>query len=168
MKIGSLKTTDNQAFTLIELLLFMGLFTIILGVLTNLFSVIIDTQSEVESTSAVENDSKFITTRIMYDIQRAEDITTPSSLGAQTSTLRLTIDGETYEYTVTNGNLQLTVDSETDMLNGNLTQISEISFQRFGNIGGKHAIRLNFTIDSRNETAAGEESKKIETMIGLR
>lgn len=161
-------TKNNKAFTLIELVLFMGLFTVILGVLTNLFSVIVDTQAEVESTSAVENDSKFITARLMYDIQRAENITMPASLGAQSSTLSLTIDGETYQYAVVNGDLQLSADSQTDVLNGSLTQISAITFQRFGNIGGKHAIRVNFTIDSRNETAAGEESKQIETMIGLR
>lgn len=104
----------------------------------------------------------------MYDIQRAENITMPASLGAQSSTLSLTIDGETYQYAVVNGDLQLSADSQTDVLNGSLTQISAITFQRFGNIGGKHAIRVNFTIDSRNETAAGEESKQIETMIGLR
>lgn len=158
----------KKAFTLIELILFFGLFSIILGVLTNLFSVIVDTQTEVETTSAVENDSKFITARIMYDIQRADSISMPASVGSQTATLSLIIDGETYNYAVNNGNLELTIDSNTDTLNGSLTQLSSISFQRFGNIGGKHAIRLQFTIDSRNETAAGQETKQIETMIGLR
>jgi len=163
-----IKNQHKKAFTLIELILFFGLFSIILGVLTNLFSVIVDTQTEVETTSAVENDSKFITTRIMYDIQRADSISMPASVGSQTATLSLIIDGETYNYAVNNGNLELTINSNTDTLNGNLTQLSDISFQRFGNIGGKHAIRLQFTIDSRNETAAGQETKQIETMIGLR
>ncbi len=162
------KNQHKKAFTLIELILFFGLFSIILGVLTNLFSVIVDTQTEVETTSAVENDSKFITTRIMYDIQRADSISMPASVGSQTATLSLIIDGETYNYAVDNGNLELTINANTDSLNSNLTQLSNISFQRFGNIGGKHAIRLQFTIDSRNETAAGQETKQIETMIGLR
>ncbi len=158
----------KKAFTLIELILFFGLFSIILGVLTNLFSVIVDTQTEVETTSAVENDSKFITSRLIYDIQRADSITMPAALGSQTSTLSLVIDGTTYTYAVSNGNLGLTVGSDTNMLNGSLTQLSNISFQKFGNIGGKHAIRLQFTIDSRNQTAAGQETKQIETMVGLR
>lgn len=163
-----IKNQHKKAFTLIELILFFGLFSIILGVLTNLFSVIVDTQTEVETTSAVENDSKFITTRIMYDIQRADSISMPASVGSQTATLSLIIDGETYNYAVNNGNLELTINANIDSLNSNLTQLSNISFQRFGNIGGKHAIRLQFTIDSRNETAAGQETKQIETMIGLR
>ena len=158
----------RKGFTLIELVLFMGLFTIILGVLTNLFSVIIDTQSEVQSTSAVETDTKYIETRIMYDIQRADSIDMPASLGAQTSTLTLTIDGLTYQYALSNGDLQLTANGSTDNLNSVYTQITALSFQRLGNIGGKNAVKLTITIDSRNETAAGQESKTIETMIGLR
>ncbi|HRN69995.1 MAG TPA: hypothetical protein PLS49_02310 [Candidatus Woesebacteria bacterium] len=168
MKQYNNRTINRHAFTLIELLLFMGLFTIILGVLTNLFSVIIDTQSEVQSTSAVENDSKFITTRMMYDIQRASTISVPASLGAQTSTLSLLIDGNIYQYSVNNGNLVVTTGTQSDMLNSSLTQISTISFQRLGNVGGKHAIRLHFIIEDRNETAAGSERKEIETLIGLR
>lgn len=158
----------KQGFTLIELLLFMGLFTIILGVLTNLFSVIIDTQAEVESTSAVENDSKFITTRLMYDIQRAQSISVPASLGAQTSTLSLVIDGNVFLYSVVDGNLMLTANSQSDMLNTHLTQVTNLSFQRFGNVGGKNAVQLKMTLEDRNDTAAGTESKDIETLIGLR
>lgn len=159
---------NKQAFTLIELILFLGLFTIILGVLTNLFSVIVDTQSEVQSTSAVETDTKFIEARLMHDIQRAESIDMPVSIGAQSGNLILTIDGEEYEYTISNGNLEINTDTTTDMLNSLYTEVTSISFQRFGNIGGKHAIKLDMTIDSRNETAAGQESKTIETMIGIR
>lgn len=160
--------SGKKGFTLIELLLFLALFTIILGVLTNLFSVIVDTQSDVESTSVVENDSKFITTRLMYDIQRASSITTPSSLGAQGSALDLVIDGVTYQYNLVNDNLQLTANSETNNLNSSLTKLTNLTFQRMGNTGGKHALRINFTIESRNTTAAGQESKDIETMVGLR
>lgn len=158
----------NKGFSLIELLLFMGLFTIILGVLTNLFSVIIDTQAEIESTSAVENDSKYITTRLMYDIQRAQSISVPASLGAQTSTLSLLIDGNVVQYSVVDGNLMLTANSQSDMLNTHVTQVTNLSFQRFGNVGGKNAVQLRMTLEDRNETAAGTESKDIETVIGLR
>lgn len=158
----------NKGFSLIELLLFMGLFTIILGVLTNLFSVIIDTQAEIESTSAVENDSKYITTRLMYDIQRAQSISVPASLGAQTSTLSLIIDGNVVQYSVVDGNLMLTANSQSDMLNTHVTQVTNLSFQRFGNVGGKNAVQLRMTLEDRNETAAGTESKDIETVIGLR
>jgi type II secretory pathway pseudopilin PulG len=163
-----MKINSKKAFTLIELILFMALFTIILGILTNLFSVIVDTQNEVQSTSAVENDSKFITARMLYDIQHADEITTPASIGAETSNLVLSIDGQTYQYSLSGGNLVLTVGSESDNLNGFGTQVSNLTFQRFGNIGGKNAVRLHFTIDSTNKTAAGQETKEIETMIGLR
>lgn len=158
----------RKGFTLIELVLFMGLFTIILGVLVNLFSVIVDTQMEVQSTSAVESDSKFITTRLMHDIQRAQSISVPASLGAQTATLNMDIGGTTVQYALQNGDLQLTEGITTDNLNSMATTVSAISFLRLGNIGGKNAIRITFTISSRNPSAAGAETKVISTMIGLR
>jgi len=158
----------NKAFTLIELLLFTALFSVVLGVLVSLFSVIVDTQNEVQSTSAVENDSKYIISRFMYDIQRADSMNIPTNIGDESSTLSLTIDGETFLYGLDDGNLQLTVDGEVDSLNTFTTELTELSFTRLGNTGGKNAVQIEMTIDSRNPSAAGAETKTVNTMIGLR
>lgn len=160
--------SNKNGFTLIELVLFMGLFSIILGILVNLFSVIVDAQMEVQSTSAVESDSKFITTRLMHDIQRAESILTPATLGAQTATLNLSISGTDFQYALSNGNLELTEGTDVDNLNSAETNVTSISFQRLGNIGGKNAVKVSFSISGRNPSAAGSEMKIVTTTIGLR
>ena len=158
----------QSGFTLIELLLFTALFSVVLGILVNLFSVLVDTQSEVQSTSAVENDSKFIISRLIYDIQRADSMSVPASIGDESSSLSLSIDGTTYLYEIQNGNLELTVDGESNTLNSVFTQISELTFFRHGNIGGKNAVLVELTLDSRSEVAAGAETKTVTTTIGLR
>lgn len=158
----------NQGFTLIELILFMAMFSVILIVLSNLFSAIVEKQLETQSVSAVENDSKFITTRMLYDISRADSITTPATLGAQSATLTLVISGTTYTYALSSGNLRLTEGAQTNNLNTVGTTISALSFTRLGNGSGKHAIQVGYTITSNTVLPSGPETKTINTVIGSR
>ncbi len=162
------KYFKNKGFTLIELLLFMAMFSVILIVLSSLFSSIVEKQLETESVSAVEHDSKYITARMLYDISRADSITTPATLGSQTSNLSIIISGITYSYGLLNGNLTLNQGVQTDNLNSEGSIISGLSFTRLGNTTGKHAIQVAFTITSRTVLPSGPETKTINTIIGLR
>src|SRR5438094_795700 len=89
----------EQGFTLIEFLMYIGIFSILLVALFQLFTTILDIQSESQATSSVDEDGKFILSRLSYDIQRTNAIVTPASVGQQGSTLQLTIGGASYTYT---------------------------------------------------------------------
>lgn len=166
------KITENfkKGFTLVELLLFMAMFSVILIVLSNLFSAIVEKQLETESVSAVESDSKYIMTRLIYDISRADSITTPATLGASSSTLSLVIGGVTYTYALSSGNLQLTQGVQTNILNSFGSTISDPNFIRLGNTGpsGKHNIRVSYTVTSKALQISGPEIKTVNTLIGTR
>lgn len=159
----------NKGFTLIELSLFMGMFSIILVVLLQVFSLIIDKQVEVESSSAVESDRLFILTRLAYDIQRADSIITPGNPGEEGSTLALSIDGSTYTYMLDGGNLTLTSPAGTDTLNSHVrSTVSGVTFQRLGNTTGKNTINVAYTVTSVIETPQGNETKSVNTTLGTR
>nr|MBP7967316.1 type II secretion system protein [Candidatus Woesebacteria bacterium] len=111
------KNKRHSGFTLIELILFMGLFSVLMVVLMRIFTTIIEQQAEVESYSAVESDRLFISRRLDYDIARATAITVPASPGNQGSSLSLTIASQTYTYALQNGNLMLTSPTGTDRIN---------------------------------------------------
>ena len=107
--------------------------------------------------------------RLTYDIHRSDSITTPATLGSQGNTLQLVINGSTYTYALNGTNLDLTVNSEAHQLNSIDTGISNLTFQRIGNINGKNTIVVNFTITSTAQKTSGEqESKVIRTTIGIR
>jgi type II secretory pathway pseudopilin PulG len=159
---------SNKGFTITELLIYMGIFSILLVVLTEIFVTILKVQLESEATSSVEQDSRFILTRLMYDIQRANTVNLPASLGDQGSVLRFIIGGVTYTYTINNDNLELTMNANANKLNSFDTTISNLTFQRLGNPGGINSINVGFTVTSKAKRASGPEIKNVQTVIGLR
>lgn len=158
---------SKKGFSLVEMLLYMGLLSILLVVMVDLFASSLDLQLESQSTTSVNRDARFLFSRLSYDINRAQSIVSPS-LGAQGSSLQLTIGGVNYTYAQNNGNLQLTNNNGTDNLNSYGTTISNLSFRTVGNVGGKHSVRISFTLTSTTERVSGPETKNIETTIGLR
>jgi Tfp pilus assembly protein PilW len=170
MKNFILKIENSQVgMTLIELLIYMGLLSIFLVVLTSVFTSIVNVQLESKSVSSVEEDGRYILNRLTYDIRRASSITTPASIGGSGSTLALVINGSTYTLSQNGNNLQLVSSAGTDNLNSVDTKISNLSFQRIGNVSGKNTIVINFTITSAiQKMGNGPETKAVQTTIGIR
>jgi hypothetical protein len=92
----------------------------------------------------------------------------PSSAGSTSDSLQLTIDGSTFTYAIQNGNLEVNTNSETDVLNGFGTTVSNLSFRRFGTADVKNNILLTFTLTSKTVRNTGPEVRTFQTTIGLR
>ncbi len=163
-----MKHYKNKGFSLIELLLYMGLFSIFLITLTQIFSSALELKLESESTSTVQQDSRYILERLSYDINRADSITTPATIGTQGQLLSLVISGQTYSYTLSGNNFTLTNPSGTFQLNGFNTRVTNLSFLRVGNSGGKNSVRITYTINSLTNQKKGIETKTIQTTLGIR
>lgn len=169
LRIQKLKKSQ-RGFTLVELMIYMALLAILLTVLTDTFVSIVDLQLESQSTTSVERDGRFLLAKLASDVTSASAITTPASLGGSGSTMTLVINGVSYTYSLSQGNLQLSNSLGTANLNSNETTISNLSFQRLGNSGGKHSIRITFTVTS-NIVRRGEATPQTKTFVtaaGLR
>jgi hypothetical protein len=158
----------SAGFTIVELILYAGILTMFLYVLTNIFTSVLDMQLESETQSAVIQDSRYILSRFGYDIGRASAIVTPAALGDQTSTLVLTIGGTNYTYSVVNGNLILADANNSGSVNSFGTMVSGVSFRRYGNLNGKNGVRIAFTLTSTTERISGPETRDYQATIGLR
>ncbi len=159
---------SKRSYTLIELLMFMGLFSILLVVFTQVLTSILDVRTESESISSVEQDGNFLLNRFTYDIPRATSINQPAAVGLTSDTLNIIIDGIAYIYSLNGGNLELNVNSGVNQLNSVNTSISNLSFIRIGNDDGKDTLRISYTVTSRIERISGLESKSYQTTVGLR
>jgi hypothetical protein len=157
----------RQGFTIIELLVYSGILVIFLYVLTNIFTAILDMQLSSQTTSAVVQDGRYILSRLTYDITRASAITVPVSLGDQSSSLTLRIGPSLYTYAVSAGDLMLETASVGAALNSYGTKVSGVSFRRYGNVNGKHSVRIAFTLTSTTQKTSGAEVQNFQTMIGL-
>lgn len=158
----------TRGFTLVELIIYMGIFSIFLLVLTSMFTSILDSQFETNSITSVEQDGRFILRRLTNDIQSSSSINVPSAIGASSNSLQLVINGITNTYTLTNGNLTLTNDKGTNNLNNYDTTISNLSFTRLGNTGGKNTVTVSFKSTSKTLKTSGPEIKNFNMTIGTR
>lgn len=158
----------NGGFTLIELLIYMGILSIFIVVLAQIFTLILDNQISSQTTSSVASDGRYIYTRLIYDINRSQGITLPENLGDTSTSLKASIDGTTYTYALTSGNLTISDATSSSSLNSVDTSVSGLSFKRIGNASGKHTFRILFTVASRTSLHGVTDSESFQTTAGLR
>ncbi|OGD97226.1 hypothetical protein A3F02_03005 [Candidatus Curtissbacteria bacterium RIFCSPHIGHO2_12_FULL_38_9b] len=163
--------TKLRGTTIVELLVYMGLLSIFLLVLTQILISALNIKLESESYTSVEEDGRFITARLSNDINRANSIISPSPIGVSSNTLTLSINGTIYTYALSETNLELTNDLGSNNLNSSESIVSNPSFLRIGNSAipnSKDTIKISFTLNSKTKRIQGSESKTFETTVGLR
>ena len=166
-KIKNLKLKINNGFTLVEMLIYMGLLSLFLVVLTEIFTSVLNIFSQTETTSSLEQDSRFIASRLAYDITRSSTILSPL-LGGSQNNLSLQVGSENITYSISGNNLILTSNTGQDALNGAQTKISNLSFLRLGNAGGKNLLKVQFTLTSTREESKGPRTLNYQTTISQR
>lgn len=158
---------ERKGFSIVEMMLYMGLMAILLSFLTQTFLSVLNLQSETQSRSSVEADGRYLLTRLSYDIHRGSAIVSPA-LGQSASTAILTIDDANYTYSPDSGNLILTTGGSTHQLNSYATKISNLSFTRLGNPGGNNTLQIKFTLTGVVNWESGPRIQNFETTIGQR
>jgi len=165
---------SEQGFTMVEILLYMGIFSMLLVVLFQLFSAILSAHAESQATSSVNQDGSFIISRLAYDIHNASGITSPS-VGAScnwptVSSCQLALSNGTYGITSL-GNLTFTANGETYSLNGLNTKITDITFTTLGNaaLGSKPSVQIQFNLQSKIKRDAGVlQTQVFQTTVATR
>ena len=161
---------EKKGFTLIELILYLGLFSIFLTIVLQLFSSIFDIQIESEATSSVGTDGKYIIQRFTHDVNSASSISIPASYGVSENSLTMVIDGETIIYSLNGDNLQLANQTlgTADQLNSSETSVSSLTFLRLDG-GGEDSVRVSFTLTSdATRRGVGSEVESFQTTAGTR
>ena len=162
----------GAGFTLVELLLYIGIFSILIVTLFQLFTSIIDTQLQSQSSSSVFLDGQYILNRFKYDIQRAKSIITPSFSGGQGETAKLSIDDSAHTYSLVGGNLILTNDvaSTAGQLNSLDTAVSNLNFTRLSDTQAKNTdtLTISFRLTSNIIKRGGPKAENFKTTVGIR
>lgn len=155
---------QTNGFTLIELIIYMALLAAFLLILTSIFVSVLDIRVGSQAVSSVDQDGRFILSRLAYDINRASAVSLPNS-----TTMTLSIGGQSYTYSIVSSNLQLAAPTSTDNLNGSGTTISGLNIQRVANTGGREeTFQIVFTLTSVNQKQSGPEVRNFQTTIGRR
>lgn len=93
------KISDNQSgFTLLELLIYVAVLSIVTMVIAGAFLSITQGRARVEAASEVNANLRFAIERIGQDIRGASAVSLPASAGATSTALQLTISGTAVNY----------------------------------------------------------------------
>lgn len=165
----------RQGFTILELVLYLGLLGIFLVIMTNLFVASLDTRLESQDQSALQQNGRYLIGRFTYDLSRAQTISSPN-LGEQANSLDLVINengvDKHFIYTLDNQNLLLTVNDQQYQLNSQDTIITNLNFYRLGNSDvnpqAKDGVQIKFTLQSLVDKNSGGSVKNFQTFINLK
>lgn len=155
-------TAIQKGFSLVELIIYMGVLSMLIGVMSVLFSSILNTQLDSASTSSIDQDARYIQARMAYDMQRASSIVSVTA-----NTLQVLANSINYTYSLDgSGNLQITDNTGSYQLNSVDTTVSGLSFQTISN-GSNDTVRVTYTITSDIQETSGQESRTVQTTLGL-
>ncbi|MDO8488170.1 MAG: type II secretion system protein [bacterium] len=152
----------KRAFTLVELLIYIGVISVLLAILGSVVVSTLDLQLESQDTSAVESDARYILNRITYDLHRATSLTTPAVPGQTLSNLALVAGGQNLIYSLSDDTLILTSPLGSLPLTSIDTLVNEFSVQRLANPGGIPTVQAQITL------TRGDETRSYQLSVGLR
>ncbi len=169
------KQHNSKGFTLIEMLLYMGLLGLFITVMGAVFQEILQTSLSSTATSVVQQDGKYILARIGYDVRRAKDVTVPAP-GQSASSLTLVIleNGQDveYQYNMSGSGVSLSRAGLATPIQSNETRLSQLTFTRIGNSGSmpgaKDTIQVTMLLESIGEVPSSLENMQFQTTYSLR
>jgi len=163
---------SNKGATLIELLIYFGILSILLVIVIDLMLQSGEFSLEAESRSSLQSDARFITNRLSFDIHQADSVTSPANLGDSSSTLTFTVGTDIHTYTLSGTNLEyqetVGLNTETANLNSNRTIVNSLTFERLGNPGGKPTIKITLELETTKSEKGGPKQKTFEAVVGTR
>ncbi len=161
--------SKQHGFTLVEILIYMGLFTIFLLILSGIFVSTLEIQQNTHDTARVEEDSHFLYARLQYDILRADEVQKPSVSGESSDTLTLLSDGKVLSYQLINDQLTLSVDSgPPQLLTGPEITVTKLEFIKLGKEDEHPSIKANLTLQSSTQNTSVPETRELSYTFGTR
>jgi len=158
----------QKGFTLVEILLYLGLLSIFLLVATDFFVTTATFTVESQTTNFVDLDSRLIFSRLRYDLLRADSVSIPAAPGQTSPSLSLFINGQNFSYSLVGDSLTLQEPTGTFALHSNQTKVTSLIFQRIGNPTGLPTIKFTFTIESARQDNGGSKQKTVTSTVSLR
>ncbi len=163
-----------RGVSLMELLIYIALLSVILLVISSSFISISKTGGSVDARTEVNSNTRFASNRIIQDIKSASAVSVPAVVGGTAATLEITISGDTILYDVSAGQLRRKVNAGTpEPITSNLVTVSTPTFTRLENYNNilqatTTAIDIGMTISHANTGSDYNYSSVIDTTASLR
>lgn len=158
----------RAAFTLLELLIFLGIFTAIIVSFMGVLVVVNRVQVRQSSSIEVAQQSQFLLQAIQYNVERSSLVEMTTDLA--TSTLKLRVSSSTADPTyiyLTSGRVYL---KETDAgapqpLTSTRVNVTSLTFTKRANVPSKDSVAVSFTVEYVTNNLQQRASQSFATAI---
>lgn len=158
----------QKGFTLVELLVYFGLFSILLIVINSLFITSLEQQTQDLARSALQQESEYILSKLKYDIYNADYVTLPADVGDQSQSLVLVKNGVTSTYALAGERLTKSSGGETWSLTSSRVEVSNLQFQNQSGSDLSQTIGITVVINSYQEDGKASSTRTISTSVTRR
>lgn len=151
---------NNKGFTLVELLITVGLITIITIVSSDFLLNLVSSSVRIQNKATLEQNYSFITSKIVKLIQEADSVAITSS-----SEINITLDGVTQSVKLIGGTLVVNSTDFPLSYSGNLNISSDEAFAFISSSNPQQIkIKLKFNLDSETKLGADQDFERIVTV----
>lgn len=164
-----LHVTRFKGFTLIELLIYTAILSIVLVFTGQYLFSIGQARLTNNSRTEVAKNAEMVINKIKLDFTDLNSLIVPSD-ASQTNNLQITDSNDNdINYQLINNILVRSVNLVKNDLTNNQVNISNLSFQKITNTGGKETIQIKFTLTSIAQLSAGRQvSEDFQTTVSKR
>lgn len=164
-----LHATRSKGFTLIELLIYTSILVVVLAFTGEyLYSI---GQARLNNTARIEvtQGAQFVIGKLKNDISESESIVSPIDSNPSIYLMLSLPEDHSVAYNTIGNQIQRSYDSESFSITSNQIQVSNLSFQKIANDGGKETIQVKFTLTSVAQLSGGRNvSEDFQTTISRR
>lgn len=158
----------KKAFTLVELLIALGMFAMLFMVVSDVLGSIMRTRVISSAENEIARESSWILTRMGYDVSRADAIIFPEA-GSSSDNLVLMINGNPYTYKVFNEKLVFGESGSEEPIIDEGVKIVDLTITRMQDLAGKANVQINLTLVSTARIAGGiTPTRQLVTTYALR
>lgn len=168
-----MRQTKTGGYTLIELLLYISLASVLLIGLSVFFGISAEARVKTQTVTEVDQQGGLVMDYIQQTVRNATSITSPSA-GTSGSSLTVVVPTASLSPTIFNlsgTTLQVKEGSATAIaLTNTKVTVSNLTFTNVSRSGTDGAVRISFTLDRVNNTGRNEYSytKTFTTTVAIR
>lgn len=158
----------NKGFTLIELLIYSGILVVVLAFTGEYLYSIAQARLNNSARSEIGQNAQLVFKKVESDFSHLTSISQPSGIDPS-NILIFDISEDILDYHLENGKITRSINSQKDNLTSNQVIVTNLSFQKITNSGGKNTLQIKFTLTSPIQLSGGRNvSEDFQTTVNQR
>lgn len=157
----------RAGFTLIELIIFVGIFAVAMGAFMSVFTDVSGVAIRQSSTAEVQSQSQFLLQTIQYYVERSSLVEMDADSTSNTLRLRMSAASEDPTIISLSGNaVQIQIGSAgPQTITSNKVEVSDLAFTKRSNPGGKDSVAVSFSVAFATDNRAQSFAQSARTSV---